>query len=476
MPVDTSLYGLIQQPDPWKQAQQGALTADLLTAAQTNRMNLQARQGLSQAYQQATDPTTGQVDRSKLASLVSQDPRTAFQTAEVQQGANAAAQGAQTLDQNTWASHVAKQQYVLDQVSSLAMNPNATTADAHAMLQHLAAAGTVPPDLEKQIEAQIPQDPAQLPGFLNQVKLQAAQGAQRLQMYGQNLGWVNTGGQQVPYQVNPNALGGAGPMPGMQPVTNTTPPQWVQGTDAQGNPAMVPLPAGTPGGYTGRPGAPGLPNGSVTVGNVGAGVGAQAGAQQSSQAYMNAMNVGNASQTNRQTLAGIRNAIQSGANLGPGGAGLTQIQSWLVSHGMSQADADKVQNSEEAYKLMQQYANQMSLGGTGTDSRLNAAIASNPNPAYSKNTNLALVDRLDALERQSQDIRDAFQATGQTPDKFQSWLPTFQKTHGLGVYQFDTLTQQQQQAYLKSMTPAQRQQWATGYADFQQRNQATGAQ
>ncbi|MCA7976811.1 hypothetical protein LGM57_10815 [Burkholderia cepacia] len=474
MPVDTSLYGLIQQPDPWKQAQQGALTADLLTAAQTNRMNLQARQGLSQAYLQATDPTTGQVDRSKLASLVSQDPRTAFQTADVQQGANAAAQGAQTLDQNTWATHVAKQQYVLDQVSSLAMNPNATTADAHAMLQHLAAAGTVPPDLEKQIESQIPQDPAQLPSFLNQVKLQAAQGAQRLQMYGQNLGWVNTGGQQIPYQTNANAPGGAGPMAGVSPVQNTVGPAWTAGTDANGNPAMVPLQGG--GAYTGRPGAPGLPQGSVTTGNVGAGVGAQAGAQQSSQAYVNAVNAGNASQTNRQTLAAIRQTIESGANLGPGGAGITQIQSWLVSHGMSQADAGKVQNSEEAYKLMQQYANQMSLGGTGTDSRLNAAIASNPNPAYSKNTNMALVDRLDALERQNQDIRDAFQASGQTPDKFQSWLPTFQKTHGLGVYQFDSLTQPQQQAYLKSMTPAQRTQWATGYADLQQRNPGAGAQ
>ncbi|HEM8998818.1 TPA: hypothetical protein U2T46_000853 [Burkholderia cenocepacia] len=473
MPVDTSLYGLIQQPDPWKQAQQGALTADLLTAAQTNRMNLQARQGLSQAYQQATDPTTGQVDRSKLASLVSQDPRTAFQTAEVQQNANAAAQGGQNLDFSGWQNAIAKQGYLLNTMGGLGqMHPD----QARDMLQHFKDVGVIAPQNEAWIESQIPNDPAQMPAFATNMQQLAMSGLERLHAYGKQLGWVNTGGQQVPYQTNPNAPGGAGPMPGMQPVTNTTPPQWVQGTDAQGNPAMVPLPAGTPSGYTGRPGAPGLPNGSVTVGNVGAGVGAQAGAQQSSQAYMNAMNVGNASQTNRQTLAGIRNAIQSGANLGPGGAGLTQIQSWLVSHGMSQADADKVQNSEEAYKLMQQYANQMSLGGTGTDSRLNAAIASNPNPAYSKNTNLALVDRLDALERQSQDIRDAFQASGQTPDKFQSWLPTFQKTHGLGVYQFDTLTQPQQQAYLKSMTPAQRQQWATGYADFQQRNPATGAQ
>ncbi|WP_432778229.1 hypothetical protein QZL74_15405 [Burkholderia gladioli pv. alliicola] len=475
--VDTSIYGNLQQPNPLQTAAgavglagQIAQTQTAQQGLQTAQQNVQLRQGLASAYQAATDPTTGQVDRSKLASIISQDPRTAWATADVQQGANAAAQSAQTLDQNTWATHVAKQQYVLDQVSSLAMNPNATAADAHSMLQHLAAAGTVPPDLEKQIESQIPTDPAQLPAFLNTVKMQAAQGAQRLQMYGKNLGWVNTGGQQIPYQTNPNAPGGAGPMDGMAPVQNTTPPQWVQGTDARGNPAMVPLPAGTPGGYTGRPSAPGLPSGSVTVGNVGAGVGAQAGATQSAQAYTNAVSAGNASQTNLQTLAGVRQAIESGANLGPGGAGLTQIQSWLVSHGMSQSDAAKVQNSEEAYKLMQQYANQMSLGGTGTDQRLNAAIASNPNPAYSKNTNLALVDRLQALETQTQDTRDAFQASGLTPDKYQSWLPGFQKTHGIAVYQFGSMTPQQQGAYLKALTPQQRTQFATGLADYQSRS------
>lgn len=471
MPVDTSLYGLIQQPDPWKQAQQGALTADLLTAAQTNRMNLQARQGLSQAYQQATDPTTGQVDRSKLASIVSQDPRTAFQTAEVQQNANVAAQSGQTLDFNGWQNAVAKQGYLLNTMGGLGqMHPD----QARETLQHFKDVGAIAPQNEAWIESQIPNDPSQMPAFAANMQQLAMSGLDRLHAYGKQLGWVNTGGQQVPYQVNPNAPGGAGPMQGMSPVQNTVGPTWTSGTDSNGNPAMIPLQGG--GGYTGRPGAPGLPQGSVTTGNVGAGIGAQAGAQQASQAYVNAVNAGNASQTNRQTLAGIRGAIQSGANLGPGGAGITQIQSWLVSHGMSQDAADKVQNSEEAYKLMQQYANQMSLGGTGTDSRLNAAIASNPNPAYSKNTNLALVDRLDALERQNQDIRDAFQASGQTPDKFQSWLPTFQKTHGLGVYQFDSLTQPQQHAYLKSMTPAQRTQWATGYADFQSRNGGAGAQ
>ncbi|WP_369055131.1 hypothetical protein [Burkholderia gladioli] len=465
--VDTSIYQALQQPNPVQGTSNAVGLAGQITQTQTAQQQLQARQGLAQAYQQATDPETGQVDRSKLAAIISQDPRTAWTTAETMQGANAAAQGAQTLDQNTWSTAVQKANYLYGLASSLGQQ---TPDQARQTFNFARDAGLIHPQMEAQIESMLPTDPSQMPAFAADMQRRSMTGIQQLQAYGKQLGWVNTGGQQVPYQTNPNAPGGAGPMPGMAPVQNTTPPQWVQGTDAQGNPAMVPLPAGTPSGYTGRPGAPGLPSGSVTVGNVGAGVGAQASAQQSAQAYTNAVTAGNNSQTNLQTLAGVRQAIESGANLGPGGAGLTQIQSWLVSHGMSQSDAAKVQNSEEAYKLMQQYANQMSLGGTGTDSRLNAAIASNPNPAYSKNTNLALVDRLQALEQQTQDTRDAFQASGLTPDKYQSWLPGFQKTHGIAVYQFGSMTQQQQGAYLKALTPQQRTQFATGLADYQSRS------
>ncbi|MEK6346360.1 MAG: hypothetical protein V4764_02710 [Burkholderia sp.] len=473
--VDTSIYGNIQQPNPLQTASGAVGLAGQLAQAQTAQQNVQMRQGLAAAYQAATDPTTGQVDSGKLASLVSQDPRTAWATADVQQGANAAAQGAQTLNQNTWATAAAKQTYLHNFIGGLA---NGTPDEARSKMDFLVQSGLAPADVVAQAEADLPADAAGMPAFAQKYQSLAMDGLNRLHAYGTNLGWVNNGRENIPVNMNGNSPTAGQQIKGAQPIQNQLTPgeQGALVQVQQPDGSMVYMPAGAvraaagvpPSqggtGYTGRPPAP------MTAANPPATtIGQQAGATQSAQAYTNAVSAGNASQTNLQTLAGVRSAIESGANLGPGGAGLTQIQSWFVSHGMSPAAADKVQNSEEAYKLMQQYANQMSLGGTGTDSRLNAAIASNPNPAYSKNTNLALVDRLQALEQQTQDTRDAFQASGLSPDKYQSWLPGFQKTHGIAVYQFGGLTQQQQAAYLKSLSPQQRTQFATGYADYTSR-------
>ncbi|WP_186169604.1 hypothetical protein [Burkholderia gladioli] len=474
--VDTSIYQALQQPNPVQGASNAVGLAGQVTQTQTAQQQLQARQGLAAAYQQATDPVTGQVDRSKLAAIVSQDPRTAWTTAEVQQGANAAAQGAQTLDQNTWATAVQKANYLYGLASSLGQQ---TPDQARQTFQFAKDAGLIHPMMEAQIESSIPTDPSQMPAFAADMQRRSMSGLEQLHAYGVNLGYVNNGQANIPVNMNGNSPTAGQPIAGAQPIPNQLTPgeQGALVPVQQADGRIVYMPAGAVraasgapaaqggAGYTGRPTQPMMAtNAPATT------IGQQAGATQSAQAYTNAVTAGNNSQTNLQTLAGVRQAIESGANLGPGGAGLTQIQSWLVSHGMSQSDAAKVQNSEEAYKLMQQYANQMSLGGTGTDSRLNAAIASNPNPAYSKNTNLALVDRLQALETQTQDTRDAFQASGLTPDKYQSWLPGFQKTHGIAVYQFGSMTPQQQGAYLKSLSPQQRTQFATGLADYQARS------
>lgn len=469
MPIDTSLYSQIQQPNPMQQLQGAALTADLLSNAQQNRMSLQAKQGLSDAYQQATDPVTGQVDRSKLSAIVSQDPRTAFQTADVTQGANAAAQGAQTLDYNTWQTAVAKQTYAQQIASSLG---DKTPDQAHQIFQHAKQIGVIPADQEAQMEASIPSDPSQMGAWAADLQRRSQSGLEQLHNYGMQAGWVNNGASQTPYNMNPNAPGGVRPIGA--PVANQQGPQWVQGTDANGNPSMVQLPP-TGQGYTGRPGAPGLPAGSVTIGNTQAGIGAQTEANQGGQVYGALQNAGNAALTNISNLQAARDAVVAAGGSGPGTAGLNSIKSWLVAHGMRQGDVDKVASYDEATKLMTQTANQMSAGmGTGTDARLDAAIRSNPNPAMSTKANLAILDRNIALERMSQDRQQAFAASGLPANQAQTWLTNFNKTHGVGVYQFDSLTQPQQQAYLKSMSPQQRTQWANGYADYQQRNGAGG--
>jgi hypothetical protein len=400
-------------------------------------------------------------------------------TADVQQGANVAAQGAQTLDQNTWATAVQKQNYAYQLASSLGTS---TPDNARAVFQHARDVGLIPPDQEAQLEASIPTDPAQMGDWSKGLQARTMSGLEQLHAYGKQLGWVNNGSQQIPYQVNANAPGGAGPMQGVAPVQSTLSPseqgQLVQVQQPDGTMKWVPAgevraASGAPvtqggAGYTGRPPQP------MTAANAPATtIGQQAGATQSAQVYSNDQAAGNAAPTNIANLQAARDAVVAGGGTGPATAGLNNIKSWLVAHGMAQGDVDKVANYDEATKLMTQYANSQSAGmGTGTDARLDAAIKSNPNPALSTKANVAIIDRNMALERMAQDRQQAFQASGLTPDKYQSWLPSFQKTHGVAVYQFDSLTPDQQGAYLKSLTPQQRANWATGYSDYQSRSGA----
>lgn len=479
MPIDTSIYGQIQQPNPMQSASNAVGLAGQITQTKQAQQQLQARQGLSDAYAQATDPTTGQVDRSKLSSIVSQDPRTAWMTADVQQGANTAAQGAQMLDQNTWSTAVQKQNYAYQLASSLS---GSTPDQARSVFQHARDVGLIPPDQEAQLEASIPTDPAQMGAWSQGLQQRTMSGLDQLHAYSKQLGFVNNGGQTLPYQTNPNAPGGVGPMAGAQPIQNTLTPgeqgALVQVQQPDGSMKWVPAgqvraASGAPvaqggSGYTGRPAQP------MTAANAPATtIGQQAGATQSAQVYTNDQAAGNAAPTNIANLQAARDAIVSAGGTGPGTAGLNNVKSWLVSHGMAQGDADKVASYDEAMKLMTQYANTQSAGmGTGTDARLDAAIKGNPNPALSTKANVSILDRNMALEKMAQDRQVAFQASGLTPDKYQSWLPTFQKTHGIAVYQFDSLTPDQQGAYLKSLTPQQRANWASGYSDFQSRNGA----
>lgn len=467
MPVDTSLYSQLQTPNPMQQLQGTALTADLLTQAQGNRMGLQAKQGLAQAYQAATDPATGQVDQSKLSSIVSQDPRTAWQTPEVQQNANAAQQGAVNLNQSTWQNAVAKQNYAYQLASSLGTS---TPQQAQTVFQHAKQLGLIDPSHEAELEQSIPTDPSQMPAWSQGLQQRTMSGLEQLHAYGKQLGFVQTGGEQIPYQTNPQAPGGVGPI-GAAAIPNQLGPHWASGTDANGNQAEVPVMPPGAGGYTGRPSAPGLPAGSVTTGNTQGAIGAQAQAQQGADVYTGMQRAGNAALNNISNLQAAKDAIVAGGGSGPGTAGLNSVKSWLVAHGMSQGDADQVKNYDVAQKLMTQYANNLSATmGTGTDARLDAAIKSNPNTTLSTPANVEILDRNMALEKMAQDQQRAFAASGLPANQAQSWLTNFQKTHGLGVYQFDSLTQPQQGAYLKSMSPQQRQQWAAGYSDFQQRN------
>jgi hypothetical protein len=98
MPLDTSIPLQAQAPqfNPLQQALQVAQFRAYNANGQAAQQQLDANRATSAAYQQATDPTTGQVDNNKLIGILSQDPRAAYNLPQVMQGIQNLKQAQQT--------------------------------------------------------------------------------------------------------------------------------------------------------------------------------------------------------------------------------------------------------------------------------------------------------------------------------------------------------------------------------------------
>lgn len=83
MPVDTSLYGNIAQPNPLGQMGQMLQVQSAMNQNALFQQQFAARQALGQLAQSSVDPATGQMDWNKYSLSISTDPRTAFMAREV---------------------------------------------------------------------------------------------------------------------------------------------------------------------------------------------------------------------------------------------------------------------------------------------------------------------------------------------------------------------------------------------------------
>jgi hypothetical protein len=104
-----------------------------------------AKQATAEAYRQAVDPATGQLDPGKFNALVSQGPAAwnagpAMQQAGQAQGAQAQAQNVQT------AGHIARLTYMQGAMTDLLQNPNTTMTDVVDRIHQIAKTNIVTPD------------------------------------------------------------------------------------------------------------------------------------------------------------------------------------------------------------------------------------------------------------------------------------------------------------------------------------------
>jgi hypothetical protein len=485
MALDTSIALNANAPQPTNPLQT-ALQVAQFRAYNANglqaQQSLAANRAISRAYQQATDPTTGQVDNNKLMGIISQDPDAANKLGEVVQSINTQKQQQATLD-GTRLDQAQKAQGALRSgMGSLLTKADLSPTDIQGFVGTMVKAGAIPQQVAEAELQSMPQDPAQIRPWLAQHFNSALSGEQQLANLKPQFAQINTGPATVAVNQNPNAIGANGHPMGVGSVGYAV----NNGLSPSDAAAQVPVvnADGTPGtrsrasvleeqGYGGAlpagfksNGRYGAPNGGVVATGPAPGV---ADANQKANAAGGDMLVSD-QQSNAQSgtrINMLQNAQQAlaSADSGQKSEGLQNLRGALVTFGLaSQEQANKVASYDEANKYLTQYAqNKASSFGHGTDSQLAAAMTGN---GSTKISNLAAQDVVKVnlgLERMEQARMQAWQSAGLQPSQYGAWKSQFGSTMDPRVFIADQIDPVKIQGMVKKMNPKEQATFRTQY-------------
>jgi len=459
-------------------------TARGLIGLQSASQQLGANQIISQAYQQATDPQTGQVDFGRLQALATQGGAGAFLPDFM---AKIASQRNQQLSYDAGKLELALKQQtdIRNRIGSLMSSPNYGKSDLKneiigAMGQALAS-GTLPLEQAQREVASIPGDPAAQAEWIKQHYLNSLSGEAKIQAMLPRTQVLNTGGQTQVLNIDP--LTGKPSIAGS--LQNTLTPgeasAEVPGVTPEGTPYTMTRAQrlamlqgggggapGAGGAYTGRfPGAEGTPAGApsaapVPAGALQTGLSPAAQATQASGASAQASQSATAAQQLHDSAADVpmrisllnqaRDAL-GGINTGPGSDWRNTAKSFANALAPDVAKkigwTGEVKDFDEFKKILTNYASSVSGSlGTGTDARLNAAVTGNANPNISKLANDDILVKTIAAEKMRAAQDYAWQNSGNTPDKFNQWQSQWNKNVSPDAFAFVEMSPTQQKDFL----------------------------
>jgi hypothetical protein len=434
MPIDPSIALNANAPKPMNPLQ------DALQVAQFRALNasglaqqqlLAANRATSAAYQQATDPTTGQVDNNKLVGILSQNPDAAYNLPQVIQGINTQKQQQQTLQTGQIDQSLKAQTALRQGLGSLLTKPDLSSGDVQGFAQTQLQSGAITPQIYQAEMQSMPQDPAQLRPWLAQHFQSVLSAEQQMANMKPQYSTINTGPSNVAVNQNPYAIGpngqpigvgsvgytvqnGLSPSDAASPVT----------VNANGQPTMI-----TKGKFAGAQGQPPLPQGGMPQGAAGS-VPAQAAipgqlpgggfasapplgadkiAGDAAARYSNLQQAASQAKPLMQTYDLATQALQ-GTISGKGAGAAMNVPALLNTFGI-QAGSDSVKNNQLLVNYLNSAADQAasSLGLSGSDSRLAAAKAGQPDAS---NMNApALLESIQHVKGLQQAVLDRQQAT-----------------------------------------------------------------
>jgi hypothetical protein len=406
MPIDPSIALNANRPAPANPLQQALSIAQfraLNASGLAQQQQLAANRATSAAYQQATDPTTGQVDNNKLVGILSQNPDAAYNLPQVIQGIGAQKQQQQTLQTGALDQSIKAQSGLRQGLGSLLTKQDLSPQDVQNFATTQLQAGSITHQVYQAEMQSMPQDPQQLRQWVSQHYMSALSGETQLHAMLPQYAQINTGPATVAVNQNPLALsGGVGTVgytvqnglsksealaPG---VTINQGGQPVTYTKGQMDSGQVPQQQG--GGYQTAPP-----------------MGAQGIADAAGQRYSSLQQAASQAKPLMQTYDLAAQALQS-TIAGKGANAALNVPALLNTFGI-QAGSDAVKNNQLLANYLNSAADQAasSLGLSGSDSRLAAAKAGQPDPAHMNAP--ALLESIQHVKGLQQAVLDRQQAT-----------------------------------------------------------------
>lgn len=452
MPLDTSIPLQAQAPqiNPLQQALQVAQFRAYNANGLAAQQQLNANRATSAAYQQATDPTTGQVDNNKLVGILSQNPDAAYNLPQVIQGINTQKQQQQTLQ--TGAVKLSSDQIENAQNMNTMIYQRLSTLDPNdpkfqaKVLQNgvdLINQFHADPNMVMSHLQDIPQDPQGRQQWLQRGLASVSGTLENLKAMTPTPTLVDNGGSQQYVDTNPitnPSIVGTTMQKTMDPATASTPTPYYDSSSGQagniprsqfaaggGQPPLLPplpptlpqspnmpatsgQPAPMPSGPAPGGTAPGAPRGFVPTGPA---LGASGIADAAGQRYATLQTAAQQAPQLMKTYDLAGQAVKGAIAQGKGSASIANaggvVQMILGAMGQ-QPTGDSVKDYQLATNYLNSAADQAasSLGLSGSDSRLAAAKAGQPDP---NNMNLpALQEVIAHAKGLQQAVLDSAQA------------------------------------------------------------------
>jgi len=430
--------------------------------------NARSAQAWGEATRQAVDPVTGVLDPNKAAAIARS------MGAVAGPGAIAGLQGQSTLmNEQISRAHV-KLGWVNGALGALP--DNATRDQIVKVLQGGVASNIITPtELQADIN-DIPTDPAQIPGYLQQHRLTAASAMDQYHSQYGTRQQVDRGPDVTFPVVPPASQGGTGPTvtKGLTPGEQTdmidfTDPDTQQpmrlprqqyfqkyGWALPGEPG-APAPAAVP-----SSAAPGTGGGATTGATAAPPKAAATGPNPddaarwdaSRQAFNKDTQYANSYTTRMFPITQALHILEDpevNVNTGAGAQAFNQIKSFVKTM-TGDNSVDSVKSMDELGKYFTQIVTN-NPASSGSDMALGTALSGSPNTHLTKNANIDVAKGMVALERMKQMAYQEFVAQGGLGHMrdWNKFLTDYQSTHDVRAFVYDLLAPDKRDVLLKSM-------------------------